>query len=74
MEAVPNHELEVGEEHLGVGVLVAIQLLPHRRKVHRFLDDLGVGRNIQGNVIYEGQTVRNISLDPRIRPHVPTGS
>lgn len=53
VEAIANHEFEIREKRLGGGVFVAVQLLPHRRKVHRFLDDLRVRWNIQGNPVYE---------------------
>ena len=43
---VPNHELEVTKERLGGGVLVVIQLLPHRRHIHGLLDDLRVGWDV----------------------------
>ena len=46
LEAVADHELEIGKKRLSVGVFMIVQLLPHRREVHGLLDDLGVGWNV----------------------------
>ena len=46
LKTVANHELEVSKKSLSGGILVTVQLLPHRREVHGFLNDLGVGRNV----------------------------
>ena len=54
VETITNHELEISEKCLSVGILVTVQLLPHRREVHGLLDNLGVGWNVQGNPIYKG--------------------
>ena len=48
MEAVADHELEIGKERLSVGIFMIVQLVSHRREVHGPLDDLGVGWNVQG--------------------------
>ena len=48
LEAVADHELEIGKERLSVGIFMIVQLVSHRREVRGPLDDLGVGWNVQG--------------------------
>src|ERR1700709_2258203 len=57
-EAVPDHEFEVLEELGGVRVLSGVELLPHRRHVHRFFDNLVICRDIKLNRICKLRYVR----------------
>jgi hypothetical protein len=50
-EAVPDREFEVFEELGGVMVLSSVELLPHRRHVHRLFDNLVICRDIKFNCI-----------------------
>ena len=73
MEAVADHQLEVGEKCLGARVFVGVQPLPHRREVHGLLDDLRVGRDVERNPVYEQEWSEKVPVK-KIKPDVPTGS
>lgn len=73
MEAVADHELEVGEKCLGARVLVGVQPLPHGREVHGLLDHLRIGRDVQRNPVYERELLEKVPVK-KIKPDVPTGS
>ena len=49
--AVEKNEVHVGHEALNTAILVLLQLLTYRRKVHRILDDLRVVGDFQLNII-----------------------
>jgi hypothetical protein len=50
-EAVLDHEFEVFEELGGIRILSSVELLPHRRHVHRLFDNLVICWDIKFNRI-----------------------
>ena len=73
MEAVADHQLEVGEKCLGARALVGVQPLPHRQEVHGLLDDRRVGRDVERSPVYEREWSEKVPIK-KIMPDVPMGS